>query len=377
MRAISVLLVITVHMKVIDFRWLSGQTGVTAFFILSGFLISTLALREESARGRLSLSAFYVRRCFRILPAYYSVLGLYIVFLLLMPISLLEERRDAFITALPYYLTYLNEFGVRAASWESPFSQSWSLGIEEKFYLLWPVIAFVLLRHKFRLRVCAIVSFIGMFVLTSHLWIIDFLWIGGYANILLGCLVALLLHVPEGYRRLSTLGKPHYIWAAVSAVIVTQLLLFHIPGIRNFFSVWVAILLIGLSTGQSGVGKFLSSGALVYVGKRSYGIYLIHLFALNAVELVFVPGQTEGWRVIAYVVCSLALTIAMAEVLYRTIERPCINIGHSWSRVILSLPQTKESVEAAATAFVPANPSANATTLSIPSSEVPSNERQG
>jgi peptidoglycan/LPS O-acetylase OafA/YrhL len=345
-RAISVLLVITVHMEFVDLQWLSGTTGVTAFFILSGYLITTLALREEWSRGRLCLSAFYIRRSFRILPAYYSVLAIYAILILLLPIPATEQRRAAFLTALPYYLGYMNEFGVRAAFWQSPFSQSWSLGIEEKFYLLWPAVAFILLKQSNILRVLFILSCTGIYFFTSELWVVRFLWIHAYINILLGCLVAILLHTPEAYKRLSTIGRPKCTIAVALTLTFIQLFLFLMPDARWFFSLFVALLLIGLVTGQSGVDRFLSSRPLVYIGTRSYGIYLTHLLALNAVGLVFRPGQTNGWKAMVYVICSVAASLLVAEVLYQSIEKPCMKIGRKWSKSILSKRKETRASEA-------------------------------
>ena len=71
MRAISVFLVITVHVHLGNFKWLAGEQGVTIFFIMSGYLITFLSLREERERQSLNLAAFYIRRTFRIFPVYY------------------------------------------------------------------------------------------------------------------------------------------------------------------------------------------------------------------------------------------------------------------------------------------------------------------
>src|SRR5262245_1891357 len=73
-RAIAVLMVVTWHVPASRFHVVNGYRGVTAFFVLSGFLITTLGLREESKTGRLRVSGFLVRRIFRILPLYYFVL---------------------------------------------------------------------------------------------------------------------------------------------------------------------------------------------------------------------------------------------------------------------------------------------------------------
>src|ERR1700761_6862061 len=80
-RALSILLVITWHVDERRWAYLSGYTGVVIFFVLSGFLIHTLLLREEDRSGTVSLKGFYLRRCFRILPLYFVVIGMYLVML--------------------------------------------------------------------------------------------------------------------------------------------------------------------------------------------------------------------------------------------------------------------------------------------------------
>ena len=138
----------------------AGASGVGLFFVLSGFLITTLLLREESATGGINLRDFYVRRTLRIFPLYYAVLGLYTVLVLL-----LEHNAAGrlFINNLPYYITYtsnwfvdliVNEDGQRRVI----FVFAWSLATEEQFYLFWPSIM------KFFRRRTAIVILLSVMV---------------------------------------------------------------------------------------------------------------------------------------------------------------------------------------------------------------------
>ena len=157
-RAVAVILVFTGDVAYRDFWGSFGGDGVTMFFVLSGFLITTLALREEERRGRLSLSSFYIRRFFRIYPVYFGILALYCV--LIFGLGFVPDRRELFEEQLPYYLFGFPEYrffdiqgGIEAGA---PYAGAWSIGIEEKFYLVWPVLGFALLRGIFeaRLAVC-------------------------------------------------------------------------------------------------------------------------------------------------------------------------------------------------------------------------------
>src|SRR5262249_24862992 len=141
LRAVSVLLVVSVHMHDRVWDWLAGGSGVTVFFVLSGYLITTLSLREEGQFGSLHLTAFYIRRCFRIFPMYYAVLVAYCLLILIVHIDY-DRKAQMLQGALPWYLVYMQEvpffYGVPDAGGvlqksNVPFYQSWSLGIEEKF----------------------------------------------------------------------------------------------------------------------------------------------------------------------------------------------------------------------------------------------------
>src|SRR5215831_18491373 len=162
LRGISILMVLTAHVYAPGWPHLEGRYGVTVFFVLSGFLITRLLSHEESETGGISLAAFYVRRAFRLFPLYYLVLGVYCV--LILGLGMHTDGRNTFIDALPWYFTYMQDvpyFQHRtdfSSALHLPFYQSWSLGIEEKFYLLWPIVAFRVLRNprsRIALAACA------------------------------------------------------------------------------------------------------------------------------------------------------------------------------------------------------------------------------
>jgi peptidoglycan/LPS O-acetylase OafA/YrhL len=107
LRAISVFLVCTVHVHLGECRWLAGQQGVTIFFIISGYLITFLSLREERERQSLNLAAFYIRRTFRIFPVYYLTVAVYVFLILIIKVK--PDKIESFKAELPYLLTYLQE----------------------------------------------------------------------------------------------------------------------------------------------------------------------------------------------------------------------------------------------------------------------------
>jgi peptidoglycan/LPS O-acetylase OafA/YrhL len=350
LRALSVLLVVSVHTYDASrlWRWLGGGQGVTIFFLLSGYLITTLALREEDRRGALSLAAFYVRRSLRIFPLYYLTLGLYA--LLILGLGLSPHLAPAFRDALPAYLLYFQEvpfFGhMLAAGQDLPFFQSWSLGIEEKFYLVWPLLAFVLWRGRPARRRAGTALLAAAFALgpaalawAAPQWCLLARCLTSYAAILAGCLVALLLHDRRWFTRMCGLGRGTPAAAGMLlAVHFARPWLPDCPVPFGWDAAYVlagAVFLAAVVLGDGPVQRLLRAPALVEVGKLSYGIYLIHVFAISAAHRLVpsVLGTVAG-GVLAYGV-ACALSTAAAWVLARLLERPCIELGRRWSRSLL------------------------------------------
>ena len=174
LRGVSVFLVILVHIRTKS-DWLAhipGQLGVDIFFVLSGFLITTLLLREQDESGKVDLIAFYIRRFFRIVPVYLFVLSIYLAVCHHDPTKWRMLK-----PALYHYFTFTNEFVARGV----PYSFSWTLGIEEKFYLAWPLLFFVALRGRSRMIVVALL-YPALLGLLSHR-------MGrSYSGLLAGCL---------------------------------------------------------------------------------------------------------------------------------------------------------------------------------------------
>jgi peptidoglycan/LPS O-acetylase OafA/YrhL len=348
LRAFSVLLVITVHLYDAGalWAWLNGQRGVTIFFVLSGYLITTLALREEAGRGRVSLPAFYVRRCCRILPLYYVVLALHC--LLLFGLAASPHQRQPFADALPNFLLYLQEAPIflrdpAGPVPEVPFGHSWTLGIEEKFYLLWPVLAFLIWRGSagFRRRgAAALAAALALAPVILAPFGPGAQAVGRmlfcYYSLLAGCLVALLLHDPGWFSRLRRLGGAG--WTAL--VLLLFLAAHFLRGVPPswlyprdlLYTAAVAALLTCLLLGEGPLQRLLRWRPLAFVGRLSYGIYLIHMLCIPATYKL-VSASTLGWTgsVLAFAATCL-LSIAGAWVLQAAVEAPGIALGRRWSR---------------------------------------------
>ncbi|MFS8103246.1 acyltransferase [Lentzea alba] len=325
LRAIAAVMVVVFHYGGPD--WLQGWAGVQMFFVLSGFLITTLMLREEHRTGRISLKEFYLRRGFRILPVYLVVLFVTVV---------ASVVAGTFVSngigpALKYFLTFTNEFADR-----SPYDQSWSLGIEQKFYLVWPLVAVALGTVVLKRRAGAAVlgMVLGLVVVnftTSHN---NPGWPLHYFPILTGVLLAIALHSRRGFDLVRPLTKP------VAQVIVSigfvgvQLSLkpisHHLDGFNGItghvmvipmYAVATAVLLAAL-VGPGPVTGFLSTKPMQYVGERSYSLYLVQTIAATVAAFFWPALSGVGQSAVV-----TAMGLALAGVLHKTVEIPMIDLG--------------------------------------------------
>jgi peptidoglycan/LPS O-acetylase OafA/YrhL len=352
-RALCVLLVISVHMY--DggrmWWWLAGMRGVTVFFVLSGYLITTLGLREEGERGTVSLPAFYVRRCCRLFPLYYLTLAVYCLFIFVLGFG--PQLRQTLAEALPYYLFYLQE--VPFYSWlivaqrDVPFFHSWSLGVEEKFYLVWPLLAFVVWRGVAARRRMACVALWAMFA--SAPFVLPLFDPGlkilgrclfAYSHILAGCLLALLLHDRRWFARLSFLGRGRWTAAALAVFLAVHFATPWLPepapsgyAWHALYAVVAAVLLTSVLLGDGLLQRALRTAPLVFVGKLSYGVYLLHVLAMIAAyRIVPTVANPVAAGLLAYG-ATCAVAVAAAWGLSVVVERHGIALGRRWSRWLL------------------------------------------
>jgi peptidoglycan/LPS O-acetylase OafA/YrhL len=356
LRALSVLLVISYHMAGfvgLLWHWLAGRLGVLIFFVLSGFLITTLGLREEAERGRVSLAAFYVRRTFRIFPLYYLTLALY--GFLLVGLAFPADMRPLldFWPYLPYLAGYLQEVALLCrpvGACVPPFSHSWTLGVEEKFYLVWPLLLFVLWRRSDPTRrlawtlglTAALVPIALVLALLGRDWgsVGDCLF--PHYHILLGCMLAQALHDPawfERLRRLATRGRAVLILALFLAVHFAVPFaggVPHLPRLLDMvYSALAAAFIVGLLLRDGWLPRLLRCGPLSWLGKLSYGMYLIHMISM-AVAYQLLPGARARFdlNLLAYVL-TCALAAGGAWLLAVLVERKAIDAGRRLSRRLL------------------------------------------
>jgi peptidoglycan/LPS O-acetylase OafA/YrhL len=361
LRALAATMVIFFHFGGPNWTWLSGWVGVYIFFVLSGFLITTLLLREQDRTGRISLSNFYIRRVFRILPPYLVILGGIVAYVLLRG----EFRSRDFPTALKFYLTFLNEFlpSVTHGA-DNFFSGSWTLGIEEKFYLVWPFLLVAIgigaAKRKFLLVAAAMVVLLALTPVTAGGWVLEYSQTAIYRSTIHyfilagGCLLAILLHYRRGYALLRPLTHP---LAAIPIVAVFAV--FH----TNFDDLWhdtrnnlwllvayalLTMLLLVVLVSPGPLRWLLGTAPMRFVGERSYSLYLLQ-GPVHFVVVQAVPGLAVNRTVTALTVFFVGL--AIADLIHRWVEKPLIDVG---KRLITRKEDRRE--ERAAAVRPPAEP---------------------
>jgi len=334
LRAIAVLLVLVYHA---EFGWAAGGfIGVDVFFVLSGFLITSLLLRELRTTGTVSLSNFWARRARRLLPASGLVLVCTLLAgrVILDGLSQQELARDAI--AASAFVANIRFFSVgrdylTSELPPSPLLHFWSLAVEEQFYMVWPALL-MLLTRVLRLGRRALGGVIGLMwvaslvacvVITSQNQPWAFFMLPARAwELLTGAGLAFIGGTVVGMRerQRGLLG-----WAGLAVILASALLLdgsYQFPGWIAAIPVIATALVINAGTAAGGPGRLLSAPVMQWLGGRSYAIYLWHFPILILADRQWGP-LPAGTRVVL-----LVLSVVLAAVSYHFLENP---VRHSES----------------------------------------------
>jgi peptidoglycan/LPS O-acetylase OafA/YrhL len=344
LRAVAVALVILAHAGVAGFA--GGYVGVDVFFVLSGYLITGLLLEERVATGTIRYGEFLARRLRRLLPAMLAMLLVVLIVstIVLTPFEMRQQSRS-----FPYAAAWISNFFFSFAERDyflalqdhDLFLHTWSLGVEEQFYLIWPWL--VLLFVGFKARVAdrlsqgkvILVGFAMVFVaslvlsiyLSANLPLLAFYMMPSrFWQFALGSGVYVGMHMAFDWRAVS-MGRKGKIgaWIAgltgVMLVICSAVLLspdISYPGWYALAPSFGAALLIaaGRISDRAAAGPILSSGLFVWIGDRSYSLYLWHWPILILGTATGISGLVAGKLVL------VALTVALAMLSYRYIELP-------------------------------------------------------
>jgi peptidoglycan/LPS O-acetylase OafA/YrhL len=298
------------------------------FFALSGFLITTLLLRERRGSGRIRLARFYARRSLRIFPLYYLVLGAYALRAWQTQANSVVARH--FLHALPYHATYTaNWFVDYAVPHPVMFAFSWSLCVEEQFYWLWP--SLMALSSRRALLGCLMGGAIVVDALAEHGAFAAFLPQGSVGLKMLtsfatpigcGSLMALLLDAPRGFAWAERLLGWRLSAPLLLALSFGCLLVPATPYLPLSFALAALVGAVAMRS-DNGLAWLLERAALRKLGTLSYAAYLLHVTALGFVRR-FLP-QFQGSALIVFAL-GLPLSLLFAELAQRAVERPFLDL---------------------------------------------------
>jgi peptidoglycan/LPS O-acetylase OafA/YrhL len=320
-RGLAIAIVVSFH----AFGWPGeGTLGVDLFFVLSGFLITTLLLEEHYRVGTISIRRFYGRRARRLLPALFFLMA---PFLLLAAISAATtgSLRSPLFVGLASALTYTSNIVVAADPSAVPAGMIhlWSLAAEEQFYIVWPLLLLVLIRAggaRLVARALVVLLMLAVVYRLQLLWrgaSIDRLYYGPDTHadsLLIGC--AFGCYFARGglpvWIRSSARARELVSAVALTLVIAAAVLLEQVPQrlayetqlLPTAFALVAGIFVVCAVAGETVVARGLSLRPVVFLGRISYSLYLWHLPLLVAFAGV---NREPGLRTIAAVVVAVAV----------------------------------------------------------------------
>lgn len=257
-----------------------------AFYVLSGFLITALLLKEQHKTGKISLKAFYRRRILRLLPALWLLLVVHYMYARVSNYDM-EIERESIISIFTFSLNFRMD-NILTARVSPGLTQMWSFSIEEQFYLIWPLIVILLLPLTRKLRTTSIVLITAIIIIGLNrfrLWSNGESWLRIYTHtdtradsLFLGCLLG-YFWVFDKYPRKYL---PQFAWAATAflgwAIVKFQPSdAFASIGGYNILAFSWAVILLATLEGKWILGRVMSSRFFRFLGTMSYGIYLWHV----------------------------------------------------------------------------------------------------
>ena len=326
MRAFAVLLVAGVHThpRLVP----GGSIGVDAFFVLSGFLITTLLVEELDSRDRIFFGRFYARRALRLLPALGGLL--LVVALWAVLVASPSTRHRALMEVLAAG-SYTRNFTFWSHVPGPLLGHTWSLALEEQFYLVWPLLMTAIVRPR-RSGVSPVIVFTTIFVVFGTLRVAHFtgpglLFIQRPEALLLGAALALVRRQCGRHwsgERAATLARAAVCFGAVGMIVLAAW-----DGADSFFSVGYSLaalcsaaLIFGLVVlGGIGPARVFTRPRVVALGRMSYGFYLWHLPILR-----WTDDRLVGRSALVRVPLGLGVALVATVLSYRVLEIPALRL---------------------------------------------------
>lgn len=350
LRGVAILLVILSHAHAPLFD--GAFFGVDLFFVLSGFLITSLLLQEFHAQSGIDYWRFYRRRFFRLMPPLALFLATYCVIAPYIWPDLDDIYSDALVSLL-----YLADYGI--AFFDSPETllHMWSLSVEEHFYLIWPPLLVLFLRKATPGRVWA--SLLGLWVLSTlwrALWVfqgqefyeIFFRFDTRASGLIAGALLAaLMVERPQWIERLQSM-RAYTMWLVLAVPLIMEL------GWANQHAMlWgitlvecaAVVVLVAVQKHRGVMYEMLTTPTLIRLGKLSYGIYLWHYPVVRYLRADYSwPVAVLGTLIISSLLSALSFyTIERWAMRYRDAPQKAKNKKHSTQPFVRKEPQMHTS----------------------------------
>jgi peptidoglycan/LPS O-acetylase OafA/YrhL len=379
-RALCVIAVFLFHSMFLDFGW----AGVQAFFVLSGFLITGVLLEAKTADPAAGpfFKGFYARRVLRIFPVYFGYIGL-VVFLAIVGVAgagFTQALRAHNAEHVPPLLVYLYNFARINAGLGSPFfGHLWTLSIEEQFYLLWPLCAFLLSRRNF-IRLCAALVVAGPLLRLVELLVLQqmtgnqdppakivyFLTSSHLDAFAIGALLNFRKELPAVDRIASASGRPAFLcMLLLSAVLMLAAKRAHLAQSLSSLGwplymaqfglpVWGYTALnavFALAIAKAPNIRLLGSRALQRLGKVSYGFYIFHLPVIwIAARISHINRGAFDLPNLVVGLLAFAVTWLLAELSFRLFESRFLRLkgrfGNASAREVASTGEADPVSEA-------------------------------
>lgn len=321
LRAIAVIAVLFFHLGWPTFTY--GWLGVPFFFVLSGFLITGILLDNRDSGPRSYFMTFYTRRCLRIFPLY---------FLYLAVIAVWCAWLDAKATGWPYFLLYVQNYYLGTIQFKMPpgmeLGHTWSLAVEEQFYMLWPLVIFFASTKQLKLLIPTLITItvVSRYWITHNLDLYSFTPLtSNFDTLCLGALLAILYRESKSKLRSCSL-------ALLLAGIGTVVIAYYLP--NSTMGGFDSVFMFALALFFAGVVGLTASGALPsiqwkllsYIGKISYGLYIWHALAYNIVNGAIYHHWMPDYGAPAMDALRLAITFIFAIASFHLFELPILRI---------------------------------------------------
>ncbi len=328
-----------------------GGLGVYFFFVLSGFLITYLLIHEKEKTGTIKIKAFYIRRLLRIWPLYYFI-TLLAFFILpnfeMMEVPWLQQfYHSNFTVNLVLFLLMLPNLALALNPAVAHAGQLWSIGVEEQFYLIWPVL-FKRTNNLLRLLILLFVFVVGIKVLfilllnsntiqssENMLALKKFMAMSKFECMIIGAFGAYGVK----YNSKNMLRIVYHPIVFGISLLSLPLMNYFSPEILNDaihlpYSVMFIVIILNVSTNKKGL-KLLENRVFNFLGKISYGLYMYHMMVVVfVIQMVSkIHGEIGMKENILIYFCSIGLSILIAWLSYQYFEKPFLKLKSNFTIV--------------------------------------------